>query len=149
MKITRPERAAGGAAAPAKRRRRSAAEWAATVAEWKRSGKTAREFAGPRGLEAATLLWWSSQGPRRAGAIAASSARARTSTAGAQATLGAAAFLPLRVTGPAAEVAPAGSPRHLAADVVLVNGRRVQLRGELTLAELLQLLDALEGGATC
>jgi transposase len=40
------------------RRRRSAAEWAELVKAWKRSGKSASEFASKHQLEAKTLAWW-------------------------------------------------------------------------------------------
>lgn len=35
--------------------------WASRVREWRSSGKTAAEFAAARGLNAATLKWWSSE----------------------------------------------------------------------------------------
>lgn len=39
-------------------RRRSAAEWSKLVAAWKRTGKSASEFATPRGIVPNTLAWW-------------------------------------------------------------------------------------------
>jgi len=38
--------------------RRSAAEWAALVQAWTRSGLSARDFAVERGLSPTTLSWW-------------------------------------------------------------------------------------------
>jgi hypothetical protein len=38
--------------------RRSAAEWAAIVREWDRTGEDATTFAAKRGLVVATLRWW-------------------------------------------------------------------------------------------
>src|SRR5687768_2835981 len=38
---------------------KSATEWAHLVAEWRRSGKSGRDFAALRGLSPATLIWWS------------------------------------------------------------------------------------------
>ncbi|HMA97050.1 MAG TPA: hypothetical protein VKP30_30405 [Polyangiaceae bacterium] len=37
---------------------RNAAEWTRLVREWKKSGKTAAEFAAERGLRAHSLMWW-------------------------------------------------------------------------------------------
>ena len=34
-------------------------EWAAHVADWKRSGQTASEYGEPRGLSGKKLYWWS------------------------------------------------------------------------------------------
>jgi transposase len=39
-------------------RRRTAREWARLVAAWQKSGKTADEFAGARGIAPRTLVWW-------------------------------------------------------------------------------------------
>lgn len=43
----------------------SEAEWSRLVAEWKRSGLSAGEFAAQRGFERSTLYWWSSYLKRR------------------------------------------------------------------------------------
>ena len=40
--------------------RRSRSWWRETVARWRRSGLSAREFADAEGLSARTLSWWSS-----------------------------------------------------------------------------------------
>ncbi len=40
--------------------RRTRNWWAATVARWKRSGLSAREFAAREGVSERTLTWWSS-----------------------------------------------------------------------------------------
>jgi transposase len=52
--------------------RRAQAQWARLVAEWKRSGLTARQFASRRKIEPKTLSWWAwrlrgvgAQQPRR------------------------------------------------------------------------------------
>lgn len=39
--------------------KRSSAEWASLVSRWKRSGRTAEEFAAKVGVKAASLRWWS------------------------------------------------------------------------------------------
>lgn len=39
--------------------RRKAAEWVEIVAQWKRSRKTAAEFAAEIGVEVQSLRWWS------------------------------------------------------------------------------------------
>ncbi len=41
-----------------KRTKRPAKEWAREVVNWRRSGKSAREYAGVHGLKASTLTWW-------------------------------------------------------------------------------------------
>ena len=38
--------------------RRTAAQWADEVRAWRRSGKTAAEYARRRGFKATTLSWW-------------------------------------------------------------------------------------------
>lgn len=43
------------------RKRRTKAWWQTTVARWRRSGKTADEFAAREGVTANTLRWWSSR----------------------------------------------------------------------------------------
>ena len=43
-------------------------EWAAEVAAWRASGKTARKFCEERGYSATRLYWWSSQLKRSEGA---------------------------------------------------------------------------------
>lgn len=43
-----------------RRQRRSRAWWAQTVAQWKRSGLSASEFAAREGVVERTLRWWSS-----------------------------------------------------------------------------------------
>lgn len=40
--------------------RRSKSWWRETVARWKRSGLSAKEFAAREGVSARTLSWWSS-----------------------------------------------------------------------------------------
>ena len=41
--------------------RASRREWSRLVMRWRSSGKTSKEFAGATGLNASTLLWWSSR----------------------------------------------------------------------------------------
>jgi hypothetical protein len=144
MTSTVHKKAPGAAAGPAKSPRRSAAEWATIVAEWKRSGLTAEAFAEERGLAASTLAWWSSQGLRRS-AVASRSGGTRPACP-PRAAHGP-AFVPLHIVRPPAPAA--ASAPGLRAEVVLAGGRRVRLRGELTLAEFIRLVDALEGGASC
>jgi hypothetical protein len=43
------------------RKRRTEAWWRDAVARWRRSGKTAREFAEREGYSPKTLRWWSSR----------------------------------------------------------------------------------------
>jgi len=39
----------------------NAGEWAERVAQWRRSGLSAQEFAASRGFTTGTLRWWSSR----------------------------------------------------------------------------------------
>jgi len=58
------------------RQRGNRREWSGRVAEWRRSGKTSREFAAETGVNPSTLLWWSTKlGARRGAAKAAGSRR--------------------------------------------------------------------------
>jgi len=49
-----------------KKKRRTAEEWASIVACWRKSGLSAREFAGEQGLAPKSLIWWGSELSRRA-----------------------------------------------------------------------------------
>jgi hypothetical protein len=43
------------------RQRANRREWSRRVSQWRRSGRTSKEFAAETGLNASTLLWWSSK----------------------------------------------------------------------------------------
>ncbi len=60
----------------------------------------------------------------------------------------AARFIPVRVVAPSRADRGDGSPR-LEAEVILTSGRRVRLSGDLSIPQLGQLLDALEGRHSC
>jgi hypothetical protein len=83
--------------------RRTKDWWERTVARWRRSGQTAREFATREGVRPGTLLWWSSRLGRgtRAGH-------------GAQEITAIEIAVPLR-----GERAPAGSIEVVAGDTVV------------------------------
>jgi hypothetical protein len=117
--------------------RRRADDWATEVAAWKRSGQTAEAYARGRQMHPSTLRWWASRLARSAGAEPPPPAHA-----GAAVT-----FLPLRVVAPVP--APPDVPDALQAEVVLVGGRAVRLRGELSVAQFVRLLDALETRPSC
>ena len=120
--------------------RRSAAEWAAEVAAWKRSGSTAREYALAQGISPATLGWWSSRGGAgRVPSIATVSSSSRGTGARAEGP----GFLPVCVVTPVED-----APR-IEAEVVLVGGRRVRVAGALTLEQFARLLQVVEGGGAC
>jgi hypothetical protein len=36
-------------------------EWSRRVSEWRRSGKTSKEYAAEKGVNPGTLLWWSAK----------------------------------------------------------------------------------------
>lgn len=43
------------------RQRGNRQEWSRRVAEWRRSGKTSKDYAAETGVNASTLLWWSTK----------------------------------------------------------------------------------------
>lgn len=83
------------------------ARWQRLVTAWRRSGKTAAEFAGARGIVESTLRWWSWRLARDGETAAA--------------TGSALALVPVRVI---ADVDPV-SPRKRRDDVVRRSGARV------------------------
>lgn len=115
--------------------RHRADDWATEVATWKKSGQTAEAYARGRQMHPSTLRWWASRLARSAG----TDASAPPTEVATKVT-----FLPLRVVAP--PHAPPDVPDALQAEVVLAGGRSVRLRGELTLAAFVRLLDALEAG---
>jgi hypothetical protein len=118
--------------------RRRADDWATEVTAWKKSGQTAEAYARGRQMHPSTLRWWASRLARSASA----DAPAPRTAAGAAVT-----FLPLRVV--ASAPAPTEASGALRAEVVLPGGRSVRLRDELSVAQFVHLLDALEAGASC
>jgi len=65
----------------ARQSRRSRSWWRSTVARWRKSGLTAREFAAREGVSDRTLLFWSSTLRRGTRAERGSSSTRATSTA--------------------------------------------------------------------
>jgi len=59
------------------RQRANRREWSGRVAEWRRSGKTSKEFAAEIGVNPSTLLWWSTKLGASRGAAKAAGARRR------------------------------------------------------------------------
>lgn len=43
------------------KQRSSRREWSRRVSEWRRSGKTSKEYAAEKGVNPGTLLWWSTK----------------------------------------------------------------------------------------
>jgi hypothetical protein len=113
------------------------------VAAWKRSGETAREYARTRGISAATLTWWSSRGGAQGASVAATTPIVSREMTGGHALGGERGFLPVQVVTRVEEL-----PR-VEAEIVLAGGRRVRVAGALTLGQLAQLLEAVEGGRAC
>jgi len=130
----------GGGRGHAKAARRSAAEWAEEITAWKRSGSSARAYALGRGISASTLAWWSCRG--NAGQ-AVSVASVSTSSPRTGVRAGKHEFLPVKIVVPVVD-----TPR-VEAEIVLVGGRRVRVAGALTLEQLGQLLQVVEGGSVC
>lgn len=113
--------------------RRSRSEWAREVVRWRSSGRSAADYAAEHGLKAGTLLWWSAQLKRKPTLAAAHDATP-------------VAFLPLRVR----EAKSARSAAEAASvEVILGNGRRVRVVGDVDVAQLERVLSAAEGGDRC
>src|SRR5689334_14767943 len=77
------------------RRVRQAEEWREIVARWRESGERSKEFASRHGLNAGTLLWWSSRLSTRSAGEFAGGPRPKT-----------AAFQEVVVTGVATPATP-------------------------------------------
>jgi transposase len=100
----------------------SRAQWKQRVAQWKKSGLTAKVFSAQQGLNPGTLLWWSS-------ALRRPVARA--------AGIGFARLVPT-------DKAPARPAEPATLDVVLSSGRVVRVRQGFDPALLRDLVAALE-----
>jgi transposase len=119
-----------------KRPRRSKAAWLEIVQRWRRSGQTAGQYAQRHGLHAGTLAVW---GTKLRSELAAT---AEPASAGAVAS-----FLPVRVVGAQSRTDAQRESAEL--EVVLRNGRRVLVRGDVGSDTLRRLLDLAEGGVAC
>jgi transposase len=116
--------------------RRSKAAWLEIVQRWRRSGQTAGEYAQRHGLHAGTLAAWGSK-------LRNELAAAREPVSGSSD----AKFLPVRVvSGPAR---PDAQQQSGELEVILRNGRRVVVRGDVGNDMLRRLLELAEGGAAC
>jgi transposase len=119
-----------------KRPRRSKAAWLEIVQRWRRSGQTAGQYAQRHGLHAGTLAVWGTK------------LRSELTTATEPVSEGAVAgFLPVRVVGAQARTDAQRESAEL--EVVLRNGRRVVVRGDVGNDTLRRLLELAEGGAAC
>jgi hypothetical protein len=96
--------------------RASREEWVRRVASWRRSGETANVFAARYGWNPSNLRWWSSQ--------------ERRSRADGVAFVEVAAPEPLRTKS--------------GIDVLLANGRRLRVRGDVDPETVARLARALE-----
>lgn len=119
-----------------KRPRRTKAAWLEIVQRWRRSGQTAGQYAQRHGLHAGTLAVW--------GTKLRSELTAATEPVREGAVTG---FLPVRVVGGSARSESQRESAEL--EVILRNGRRVLVRGDVGSDTLKRLLDLAEGGAAC
>jgi transposase len=134
------------ASATPRRARRTKGEWIREVTRWRRSGKTAPQYASDRGLNASTLAWWASRLGGHAAGQREASLVARRDERGA---LALPTFLPVQVVARKAResVTEVSAPR--AFEIVLANGRRVLAGSGCDLGELGRLLAVVEGGVSC
>lgn len=116
--------------ASSKRARRSRAEWIKEVRSYRASGQGAEEYAAAHNLNAGTLCGWASKLGKEG---------ARPSSTGR--------FLPVRIAR--AEDARASRGPASEIEVVLCNGRRVRIAGEVPREGLAELLALVEGGSRC
>lgn len=112
-----------------KRPRRSRAAWLEDVRRWRESGQSATDYAREHHLHAGTLTVWGSK------------LRVEVPPGDVSHRSGA-GFLAVRVAEPTAAGATGGQ-----CEIVLRNGRRVLVSGELGAERLARLLDIAEGGA--
>ena len=119
-----------------KRPRRSKAAWLEIVQRWRRSGQTAGQYAQRHGLHAGTLAVW--------GTKLRSELTATTEPASAGSVAG---FLPVRVVG--AQSRTDAQHENAELEVVLRNGRRVLVRGDVGSDTLRRLLDLAKGSVAC
>ena len=108
------------------------------MARWRSSGRSAADYAKERGLKAGTLLWWSGQLRREP-----------LTDVAAQPTAGdAVAFLPLRVRE-SESAQPASVSQTASVEVILENGRRVRVLGDVDVGLLKRVLAAADGADPC
>jgi transposase len=125
-----------GGGTSGKGQRRSKAAWLEIVQRWRRSGQTAGEYAQRHGLHAGTLAVWGSK-------LRSEVTAAREPVSGSSD----AKFLPVSVvSGPAR---PDAQWQSGELEVILRNGRRVVVRGDVGNDTLRRLLELAEGGAAC
>ena len=113
-----------------RRARRSRAEWVKEIRRYRASGQGAAEYAAARGLNAGTLCVWAS----KLGKGEADQDSERR-------------FLPVRVTR--AEDVGGSVVRPGELEVILRNGRRVRIVGDIAQERLAELLAIVEGGGGC
>jgi len=117
--------------------RRTRAEWTAEVVRWRQSGLNSAAYAEAHGLHRATLLYWSTKLGRDVVAPAAPPVETEP-----------VAFVPLRMR----PQQPPKLPEEQSAcvmEVLLCNGRRVRVTGDVHPQELARLVSALEGHNEC
>ena len=116
--------------------RRSKAAWLEIVQRWRRSGQTGEAYAQRHGLHAGTLAVWGSK-------LRSELAAARDTVSGSSDSK----FLPVRVVSGLTR--PDAERQSGELEVILRNGRRVVVRGDVGNDTLRRLLDLAEGGAAC
>ena len=118
-----------------RRARRSRDEWVAEVRQWRASGLSSVQYASQRGLKSGTLLWWS----RRVDAAERPQAQGTTAQV---------SFVPVRVRQDSPDTR-ASAHATGSIEIILSNGRRVRVTGEVDNDDLARVLDAAEGGPGC
>ena len=108
------------------------ATWLARIEEWRRSGKTAKEFAEGQPFSGGTLTWRASQLKREGGARSKRHASARSSRAPSKLVL--------------AEVVRCSRPAQSAALRIEVGGARIPVSAGFDGALLREVLRALREG---
>ena len=121
---------------PVKASRRSREQWAAEIANWRKSGLNSAEYAEQHGLNRSTLLGWSF----KVGSADVGRATPRESNAPVH-------FLPVHVREQQAAKETATAASRI--EIVLANGRTVRITGAVDGGELAGVLAAAEGSVQC
>jgi hypothetical protein len=120
-----------------KRERRSRAEWGEEVRQWKASGRSADEYATARGLNAGTLLVWSSK------------LRGECRHEGRSGITETLKFVPVRVAEREDALNSGSQGDDGRIEIVFGNGRMVRITGDVSARALSAVLEVVEGGQRC
>lgn len=123
--------------------KRSAKEWSRLVEQWRRSGRSAKEFAASKGVHPTTLSWWAWRLGSRVKRGAVASAARRTAVA-----RGPVQFLPLQVVTDAVGEGPRNPAVETAVEMD-VGGVVIRVRRGFDREVLAAVWELVRGGERC